>query len=76
MKTNPDLFDISDVCQFFGISESTLRRRIQERKEGTGSFPLPLFKSKHRVLWRKSDIVAWRGEESESSPMTANESNN
>jgi len=62
MKTNPDLFDIGDVCQFFNLSESTVRRHIRERKEGTGTFPLPLFKSKCRNLWRRADITAWRGE--------------
>jgi len=61
MKSN-DLFDIGDICDYFGISEATVRRRIRERKEGIGTFPLPLFKAGCRVLWRKDDVLAWRGE--------------
>jgi predicted DNA-binding transcriptional regulator AlpA len=65
MKKSTELFDIGDICDYFGISQATIRRRIQERRTGIGSFPLPLFRSGHRLLWRASDIRAWEGEEIE-----------
>ena len=65
MKTSNDLLNITDVCTYFGLSESTIRRKVRDSREGTGNFPLPLFGSKCRVLWRKSDIESWRGEDAD-----------
>ena len=65
MKRREKLYDISDVCDYYGLSESTIRRKVRESRDGNGNFPLPLFKSGCKVLWRKSDIESWRGEESE-----------
>jgi predicted DNA-binding transcriptional regulator AlpA len=65
MKKNDDLFSMADVCEFFGLSESTIRRKIKNSRDGEGNFPLPLFGSKCRVLWKKEDILNWGGEDSE-----------
>ena len=65
MKKNDDLFSMADVCDFFGLSESTIRRKVRNSRDGTGNFPLPLFGSGCRVLWRKDDILNWGGEDSE-----------
>jgi len=65
MPKSQNLFDIADVCAYFGLSESTVRRRVRESRDGQGNFPLPLFGSGCRVLWRKSDIENWRGEDGE-----------
>ena len=65
MKTNNDLFSIVEVCTYFGLSESTIRRKVRDSRDGVGNFPLPLFGSKCRVLWRKSDIESWRGEDAD-----------
>ena len=68
MKKNEDLFDLADVCGFFGLTESTVRRRVQESRSGRGSFPLPLFRPNHRLLWRRADIVDWCGEVAPQTP--------
>lgn len=65
MHKNPDLMDIRQVCEYFDLSETTIRRHIRERKDGTGTFPLPLFKSRCRVLWKRIDIEAWSGDGTE-----------
>jgi predicted DNA-binding transcriptional regulator AlpA len=65
MKKSPDLFDITDLSNHFGISESTIRRRVRASRNGQSNFPLPLFGSGYRVLWRKADVLAWAGEDSE-----------
>jgi predicted DNA-binding transcriptional regulator AlpA len=65
MKTSNDLFTLADVCNYYGLSESSIRRRVRQRREGIGNFPLPLFGSGCRVLWRKFDIENWQGEDAE-----------
>jgi len=65
MKKSDDLFDLTDICNYFGLSESSIRRRVRNSREGNGNFPLPLFSSGSRVLWRKSDIESWRGEDAD-----------
>jgi len=65
MKKNFDVFSMTDVCNYFGLSESTIRKKVRESREGKGNFPLPLFKSGCKVLWRKSDIETWHGEDGE-----------
>jgi len=65
MKKNDDLFSMADVCEFYGLSESTIRRKVRNSRNGEGNFPLPLFGSGCRVLWRKDDILNWGGEDSE-----------
>jgi len=66
MKTkNDDLFGLTEVCGFFGLSESTIRRKVRSSRAGDGNFPLPLFGSGCRVLWRKVDILNWTGESGE-----------
>ena len=61
MKTSNDLLTLAEVCAYFGLSESTVRRKVRDSRDGNGNFPLPLFKSKCRVLWKKSDIENWNG---------------
>ena len=64
-KTSDNLLTLTEVSNYFGLSESTIRRRIRESREGRGTFPLPLFGRNCRVMWRKSDIETWRGDDSE-----------
>ena len=71
MKKSEDLFDLTDICNYFGLSESTIRRRVRNSREGNGNFPLPLFSSGSRVLWRKSDIENWAGEDANTIMFTA-----
>jgi predicted DNA-binding transcriptional regulator AlpA len=68
MKTktiSDDLIDLKGVCDYFGFSESTVRRKIRETREGRGNFILPLFGSKCRIIFRRSDVENWRGEDVE-----------
>ena len=72
------LFDLADVCGYFGFSESTVRRKVQDSRNGLGNFPLPLFRSGHRLLWRREDILFWLGEDDEAialAPSVPTESN-
>ena len=62
---NKDVYDITDICSYYGLSESTIRKKVQESRNGESNFPLPLFKSGSKALWRKSDIEAWGGEDGE-----------
>ena len=59
MNKNNDLFTIQEVCQYYGLSEQTIRRRIRESREGAGSFPRPIFGYGRKALWRRSDIENW-----------------
>ena len=69
--TNDDLLSLDAVCEYFGLSESTIRRKVRDSREGTGNFPLPLFKSGCRVLWKKSEIMSWNGEDAETITFTS-----
>jgi len=65
MKKSNDLLNLVEVCGYYGLSEATVRRRVREARQGRGNFPLPLFGSGCRVLWRKIDIESWQGEDAE-----------
>jgi len=65
MKKNKDVYGITDICSYYGLSESTIRKKVRESRNGESNFPLPLFKRGCKALWRKSDIEAWSGEEGE-----------
>ena len=70
MQHNPDLIDLSGVCAYFNLSESSIRRKVRDSRNGIGNFPIPLFRSRCRVLWRKSEIEAWQGEDGETVMFT------
>jgi len=53
------LMDIKQVANFFGISESTVRRRLRDRKNGEGSFPIPVFGFNRIARWHRVDIESW-----------------
>ena len=59
MKKNSNLFNIQEVCQFYGLSEQTIRRRIKESKQGRSTFPKPIFGYCRKALWRREDIESW-----------------
>ena len=60
MKKSTDLLTIQDLCNFYGLSEQTIRRRIRESREGAGSFPRPVFGYGRKALWHRNDIISWR----------------
>jgi predicted DNA-binding transcriptional regulator AlpA len=63
MKKSADLLDLKEVAGYFGISESTVRRKVRKSRENGFGFVLPLFSAGSRLLWRRSDIESWKGEE-------------
>jgi len=65
MKKNPNLYDLQDVCSYFGLSEASIRRKVRATRAGEGCFPLPLFETGCRLLWRSIDITGWAGENGE-----------
>jgi len=75
MEKNTELFNLEEVCRYFNLSESTIRRKICESREGKSNFPLPLFSSGCKVLWRKSDVINWSGEGSGVIPANDNKNN-
>ena len=54
-----ELMNVRQVAEFYRVSESTIRRRIKERKAGDGSFPIPIFGFGKVARWRRSDIEDW-----------------
>ena len=54
-----ELMNVKQVAEHFGVSESTIRRRIKERKDGEGSFPIPVFGFNRVARWRRFDIENW-----------------
>ena len=75
MKKNENLLTMSEVSAYFGLSESTLRRRIKESRKGLGNFPLPLFRGGQRIVFRRTDIEGWQGEEAITSNDKTNNNN-
>jgi len=67
MSKSAGLLSIQDICQFYGLSEQTIRRRIKESREGTGSFPKPIFGYGRKGLWHREDIENWKETEQEQS---------
>jgi len=62
---NQELMNIKEVAAFFQVSESTIRRRLRERKHGDGSFPVPVFGFGRIARWRRADIENWNEVEPE-----------
>jgi predicted DNA-binding transcriptional regulator AlpA len=67
MKKSNDLLSLSEVCEYFGLSEATIRRKVRESRENGGGFPLPIFKANSSLRWRRDSIENWQGEEAEGS---------
>ena len=64
VKMSDDLIDLEGVSNYFGLSKCTIRRKVRKHRENGCGFVLPLF-SQGRLLWRKSDIENFRGEDAE-----------
>ena len=76
MSKNKNLLGMADVCEYYGVSEGTIRRRMRDSRDGLGTFPLPLFPKGCRLLWRKCDIENWAGDNSEVINLTTTTSMN
>ncbi len=51
------LLRLKDVCLLFGLSRSTIYKRVSEK-----SFPQPMRISERSVRWRMSDLTQWSSE--------------
>ena len=65
MSKDLEFWNIQQVAAFYAVSESTVRRRIRERKNGNGTFPIPVFGFGRIARWRRSDIESWNEVEPE-----------
>ena len=72
-QKSDELMDIHEVAAHFGLSESSIRRRVRDARNGQSNFVLPLFSSGSRVLFRKDQILSWQGEDAESVTFTASQ---
>ena len=59
MQKSIEFVNIQEVCEYYGLSEQTIRRRIKEAKKGRSSFPKPIFGYGRKALWRRSEIENW-----------------
>ncbi|GHT14838.1 hypothetical protein FACS1894170_12150 [Planctomycetales bacterium] len=53
---NETLMNADDVCRHFDFSLLTLKRKVQQAREGKHDFPLPIMPKRCRLLWRRADI--------------------
>jgi len=63
MTRSSDLWDVVQVANYYGVSTSTIRRKVKKSRERGYGFVAPLFSSGSRLLWRKSDILEFKGED-------------
>ena len=42
MKKNKDIYDMTDICGYYGLSESTIRKKVRESTKH-GIFSKPIF---------------------------------
>ena len=56
---NDELMDVKQVADYFGVSVSTIRRRLRDRKNGIGTFIMPVFGFGKIAKFRKSDLESW-----------------
>ena len=65
MTKNANLLTVEEVAQFYGVSTQTIRRRLQDSREGRGSFPAPVFGFKKKALFHRTEIENWKESEPE-----------
>jgi len=59
MTKDLEFWNIKQVAEYFGVSESTIRRRLRDRKNGVGSFLIPVFGFGKVAKFRRSDVENW-----------------
>ena len=60
-----EFWNIKQVAKYYDVSESTIRRRIRDRKNGIGSFIIPVFGFGKVAKFRRSDVENWNEVEPE-----------
>ena len=64
MSKSTDLLSVEEVAAFFGLSVQSIRRRLQESKQGKSSFPSPIFGYGRKALFHRAEIEGWKESES------------
>jgi len=59
MTQDKTMWTIQQICDFYGLSEQTIRRRIRDAKAKKSSFPKPVFGYGRKGLWHAEDIINW-----------------
>ena len=59
MNKDLEFWNTKQVAAYFGVSESTIRRRIRDRKNGVGTFLIPVFGFGKIAKFRRSDVENW-----------------
>jgi len=65
MTKSLDLWGIADVSAYFGVSESTIRRKVKKRRENGFGFVIPIFSQGSKLLWRRVDVENFQCEDAE-----------
>ena len=59
MTKDLEFWNIKQVAEYYGVSESTIRRRIRDRKNGIGTFIIPVFGFGKVAKFRRADVESW-----------------
>ncbi len=54
-----ELLDIKEVAAYLRCSVDTIWRRMKERREGKGNFPLPITPPGKKNFWNRIDVESW-----------------
>jgi predicted DNA-binding transcriptional regulator AlpA len=54
------LLTLKEVCSVMKISPSTIKRRVNDAREGKSSFPLPIHGKGKKGLWVAEEINGWK----------------
>ena len=65
MTKSLDLWDITEVASYYGVSESTIRRKVKKRRENGFGFISPIFSQGSKLLWRRVDVENFRCEDAD-----------
>ena len=55
-----NFMNFKEVCVYFGLSPSTVRRILIRLKQGVSTFPMPVTGWKRKALWRREEIENWQ----------------
>jgi predicted DNA-binding transcriptional regulator AlpA len=62
---------IDEVALLNGVSESTIRKWLADRRRGIGTFPLPISKNGAKLRWLRSDILTYLSSQSQATQPVA-----
>ena len=72
MTKSLELWGIKEVAAYYGVSETTIRRKVRKRRENGFGFVIPIFSQGSKLLWRRVDVENFQCEDVE--PIVFNSS--